>query len=99
MVNDTDKSFAITDEHDYEKTDHFRNRLMNLGVALKDKKHIEPSDYDPQKVKIAISRAMELHLDKNDRCPKYFATTVYILLNKMMEMLPKNIQESNKNGQ
>lgn len=90
IANDLDKSFAVTDNHEYEKTDHFRNRLNDLGVALKEKKHINPYDYDADKVKIAISRAEELHLNKADSCPKYFATTVYILLNKMLEMLPHN---------
>ena len=31
----------------------------------------------------------EIRVDKTDSCPKYFATTVYTLLNKMMEMLPE----------
>lgn len=92
IPNDADKGFAVTDIHAYEKTDHFRNRLRDLGAPLKDKKHIEPSHYDTEKVKYAISRAESLHLDKIDLCPKYFATTVYILLNKIVEMLPENAQ-------
>ena len=83
-----DKSFAVTDNHSYEKTDHFRTRLSALGVPLRNKKHIEPSDYNSQNVKDAIRRANVLHTDKEDRCPKYFATTVYLLLQKIMEMLP-----------
>lgn len=74
------------------RTDHFRLRLRNLEAPLKDKKHIRPSDYDKEKVKAAIARAEMLHRDKSDLCPAYFATTVYILLNKMMEMLPENDQ-------
>lgn len=88
--NDNDKAFAVTATHEYEKTDHFRNRLRELGAPLKGKKHIEPSNYDAEKVKTAISRAEALHLNKTDLCPKYFSTTVYILLNKMMDMLPQN---------
>ncbi len=88
-ANDVDVGFAVTDEHEYEKTDHFRTRLKNLGVALKDKKHIIPSDYNAENVKIAISRASEIHIDKTDMCPKYFSTTMYLLLNKIMEMLPQ----------
>ncbi|MDO4292386.1 MAG: RloB family protein [Eubacteriales bacterium] len=90
VANDVDKSFAVTNEHEYEKTDHFRNRLKNLGVALEDKKHINFSDYNAENVRTAIARAEELHLDKSDSCPRYFATTVYLLLNKMMEMLSEN---------
>lgn len=95
MPNDTDKGFAVTDTHEYEKTDHFRTRLRDLGTPLEDKKHIEPSDYDVEKVKTAISRAEALHLNKDDLCPKYFATTVYILLNKIMDMLPQDDQGMN----
>lgn len=87
-VNDVDKAFAVTDTHEYEKTDHFRIRLEDLGVPLENKKHIEPSDYDVDKVKTAISRAEALHLNEEDLCPKYFATTVYILLKKMIAMIP-----------
>lgn len=97
--NDTDIGFAVTDTHAYEKTDHFRTRLRDLCVPLEDKKHIKPSDYDVEKVKTAIYRAEALHLDKSDVCPKYFATTVYILLNKIMDMLPQNDQEKNKEEQ
>lgn len=88
--NEMDIGYAVTDIHAYEKTDHFRIRLRELGAPLKDKKHIAASDYNVEKVKAAISRAEQLHQNKNELCPKYFATTVYMLLNKMMEMLPKN---------
>lgn len=89
IPTDSDKSFAVTDTHFYEKTEHFRERLRRLGVPLKDKKHIQDSDYDVIKVMTAIERARELHQDKTDLCPKYFATTVYLLLDKIIEMLPK----------
>ncbi len=92
-VNDEDKNYAVTDTHAYEKTDHFRIRLRDLGVPLKDKKHIKSSDYDEEKLRIAISRAKELHLNKTDLAPKYFATTVYILLEKVVEMMFQNNQE------
>lgn len=91
ISNDTDKSFAVTDAHEYAKTDHFRIRLRELGAPLKEKKHIDPLDYSVERVKTAINRAEMLHLDKNDMCPKYFATTVYILLKKVMDMLPQKV--------
>ena len=68
---------------------------VNIINLLEDKKHIDPSDYNVQKVKTAISRAEALHLNKTDLCPKYFATTVYILLNKMLAMLPQSNKEEN----
>lgn len=89
--NDADKALAVTDTHAYERTEHFRTRLRNLGAPLKAKKHINPFDYDEEKVRMAICRAKMLHQDKSDLCPEYFATTVYILLDKMMDMLPHNL--------
>lgn len=75
-----------------EKTGHFRERLRELGVPLKDKKRITFSDYDAEKVILAIKRARELHIDKQELSPKYLATTVYLLLQKVMDMLPGNDQ-------
>lgn len=89
VPNDVDQSFAVTDVQSYQTTDHFRTRLNNLGVPLKEKKHINPLDYDTENVKKAIEKAEELHITKSDLCPKYFATTVYMLLKKMIEMLPQ----------
>ena len=56
---------------------------------MKEKKHIRFSDYSDEKIKLAIHRAEELHVDKQDLCPQYFATTVYLLLQKIMIMLPE----------
>ncbi len=92
-----DKAYAVTEEHAYEKTDHFKVRFKNLGVPLKgkgkDKKHISFSDYNMQKIVAAVQRAEMLHKDKEDLCPKYFATTVYLLLKKMMNALSGDEQE------
>lgn len=92
-----DKSFAVTDSHSYEKTNHFRTRLRDLGAPLKgrDAKHIRPSDYSNQNVIDAIQRAKDLHINKADLCPKYFATTVYLLLQKIMQMLSNDTQATN----
>lgn len=91
-----DKSYAVSDNHSYEKTDHFLTRLSDLGVPLK-KKHINASHYSEEKIKIAISRAEELHKNKDDFCPQYFATTVYLLLKKIIEMLPKETSVNDVN--
>ena len=91
---DEDKSFAVTDNQSYKKTDHFRTRLSNLSVPLKDKKHINPSHYNSQNVKDAIQRANVLHIDKEDLSPHYYATTVYLLLLKIIQMLPDQAQAS-----
>ncbi|WP_298732642.1 hypothetical protein [uncultured Subdoligranulum sp.] len=89
--SEEDKSFAVSDSHSYEKTSHFRTRLSELGAPLKDKKHINSSNYNDEKIKTAVHRAEELHVDKTDMCPRYFATTVYLLLKKIFEMLPEEI--------
>lgn len=84
--SETDKSFAVSDAHPYEKTNHFRIRLSELGAPLKKDKHIKASDYNDEKIKLAVQRAEKLHIDKSDLCPRYFATTVYLLLKKIFEM-------------
>ena len=89
IPTDEDAFFAVTDTHSYEKTEHFRERLRVLGAPLKDKKHIRAKDYNTVNVMNAIERAKELHQDKTDLCPRYFATTVYLLLDKILEMLPE----------
>lgn len=86
-ATEEDKAWAVTDTHPYEPTDHFRKRLRALGVPLKDKKHISENHYDEVKVRNAVERAAALHIQKNDKYPKYFATTVYLLLRKILEML------------
>ncbi len=88
-ATEEDKKYAVTKEHAYEPTIHFRERLHKLKVPLKDKKHILDKHYDREKIFQAIERAKALHLYKEDKVPKYFATTVYLLLEKMVEMLRK----------
>ena len=94
--SEDDTSFDVSDSHSYdshsyEKTSHFRTRLSELGAPLKDKKHINFSNYNDEKIKTAVQRAEELHVDKTDMCPRYLATTVYLLLKKIFEMLPEEI--------
>lgn len=90
-----DKMYAVTEDHAYEKTDHFQERLRKLAVPLrgkgKDKKHITLSDYSAEKVELAVWRAGELHKNRQDLSPQYFATTVYLLLEKIMDMLPEKL--------
>ena len=46
VPTEEDKFFAVTDEHAYEPTAHFRERLRALGAPLKDKKHIKKEHYN-----------------------------------------------------
>lgn len=41
------------------------------------------------KKKDMVMRSAILHVNKQDLCPRYFATTVYLLLRKIMDMLPE----------
>lgn len=82
-----DKIWAVTDHHAYEPTNHFRERLRALGAPLKDQKHISEEDYTKEKIQDAIQRATALHIQNGEKYPKYFATTVYLLLQKIIEML------------
>lgn len=81
-----DKKYAVTSTHDYEKTSHFRERLDTLGAPMTNKKHINAEDYTLENIQIAVERAKVLHVNKNDLQPKYFASTVYLLLEKIINM-------------
>ena len=83
-VDDTDYDYAVTEEHQYEKTDHFRKRLQNAGAKLK-KKSIIPTDYSKGKIQLAIQRAEKLH-NKSEDWPRSLGTTVYLLLNSIEEL-------------
>ena len=84
-VKPEDFNYAVTENHPYEKTHHFRDRLRNLGVSLKNKKHIRnPDDYTKDKIMKAVERA-EL-LDKNDeRYPTNLGSTTYRLIKLLVE--------------
>ena len=98
-ANTKDKSYAITDTHEYDKSSsqYFRKRLKDLNVPLKKKKYINSLHYNQENVKSAIDRAKQLHVDRNDLCPKYFATTVYLLLDEIIKL--KSEEEQNQNFQ
>lgn len=77
-----DEKFQVTDTNFYTKTDHFKERLKNLGVPLtgNPKKIPEIKDYDLLKIKAAITRAKVLHGDSGEfkKWPESFGSTVYI---------------------
>lgn len=89
-ANERDKAFAVTDSHAYEKTDHFRKRLSDDARApIKDRKHILEEHYNEQGIRNAVERARILHTKKDVKWPDYFATTVYLLIEKIIAMMPK----------
>lgn len=90
-----DKKYAVTSEHGYEKTGHYRERLRKLKVSMRGNgKDIEREDYTREKVFAAVKRAEKLHIDRSSRYPEYFATTVYQLINKFIELIPASEMES-----
>ena len=91
-INDEDKTYAVTDTNPYAKTNHFANRLKELGVPMRHKE-INRAHYTRENVKEAVERAKELHKDKDDLYPKYLASTVYRLIEKIMELLPTQNEE------
>lgn len=84
-----DRKYAVTSEHAYEKTGHYRKRLRELGAPMRGNanKDIKKEDYTKEKVIVAVKRAELLHVDKTCRYPEYFATTVYQLINKILELI------------
>ena len=66
---------------------------------MQGKKHINDMDYTDEKVKAAVHRADVLHIDKADLAPKYFSTTVYLLLQEITSMLPEDVSLTSENEQ
>ena len=84
-ATDEDKAFAVTELHSYEKTDHYRQRLAELGFPLhgNNQKHIDKAHYNAENIKAAMERARALHRNEKDLAPKYLSSTVYILMDKI----------------
>lgn len=86
-ANEEDYKYAVTNQHAYEKTSHFRERLRKDAKApLQDGKSIKWEHYDTDKVKAAINRAKMLHRDEMESWPHTLGSTVYKLLAKIVEM-------------
>ncbi len=81
-----DAKWAVTANHAYEPTDHFKERLSALGVGLHDKKHIKTEHYNKEKVLVAMGRAKELDTEPPVDYPTDLGTTVYRLLKKIEEI-------------
>ncbi len=93
-VTDEDRTYAVTATQDYQKTKHFTKRLKDDAHAPligsgSDKKIPKSEDYTMQKIKDAIERAKKLHTDPNELWPHNLGSTVYILLEKIIGLLPE----------
>lgn len=84
--NEEDNKYAVTDQHEYEKTSHFKERLReDAHAGLIDGKGINKNHYDISKIKKAINQAELLH-NKTEQWPHNLGSTVYLLLNKIVEI-------------
>ncbi len=88
-VNEEDYRYAVNSSHSYVPTDHYKNRLSELKVALKKNKHINKAHYkkyDKKAINNAIVRAE--NLDSSPKCnyPTDLGTTVYRLLKSIKEI-------------
>ena len=90
-VTTDEEKYAVTSNHSYEKTSHFKERLAKLGAPIRRNKHLDVRHYSKEKIIHAVSRAVGLHKDRSDLSPKYLATTVYLLLEEIID-LDKNVE-------
>ena len=87
-ANEEDFKHAVTNINSYKPTSHYRERLrIDAKAPLLDKKKPREVHYDEQKIRQAIKRAKELHVNKEEKWPYNLGSTVYILLEKIVEML------------
>ena len=85
-AEDSDFNFAVTNNHPYEKTTHYTERLTNDANAPLRQKHISSNHYNIEKVKAAINRAKTLHNGETQPWPSNLGSTVYLLLEKVVEI-------------
>lgn len=85
-IESDDYDYAVTDSHEYERTNYYRERLRSCSAPLKDKKHIKKDYYNKEKVENAIERAKELSIDLRKKWPENLGSTVYLLLEKIVDM-------------
>lgn len=90
-ANDKDKSFEVTPEKPYRKTNHFATELKSVGAPLKGqgKKEPQAEHYSLDKIKDAIMRAEILHNKNKDfkELPQSFGSTVYILVENIIALM------------
>ena len=88
-VNKDDYSYAVTDSHSYEPTDHYKNRLSALKVPLKKDKHFDGryyNKYNKASINAAIQRAEVLDPEPKCNFPSDLGSTVYRLLKSIKEI-------------
>lgn len=84
-VSEEDKKFAVTENHPYEPTNHFRKRLEEKNAPLKDHKHIQLEHYSAEKVKNAVDRAKKLMAGREEKIPSQYGTYVYKIMDEILK--------------
>ena len=88
-INEDDRIYAVNDSHPYEPTSHYRDRLSDLKVPLKQNKHINIqhyTKYNKSAINNAISRAEFLDTESKCDYPTDLGSTVYKLLKSIAEI-------------
>ena len=86
-VNEEDRKHAVTENHPYKPTDHFRIRLAEKNAPLKDQKHIRLEHYSDEKVRIAVQRAKKLMNGREEKIPSQYGTYVYKIVDEILEAI------------
>ena len=88
-VREEDRKYAVTKEHSYESTNHFKIRLEENGAPLvgNDKKQLREEDYSDEKVRLAVQRAKELMKGKNEKIPSDYGTYVYQIIEEILDVI------------
>lgn len=86
-VSEADRKYAVTKEHPYEATDHFRIRLAEKGAPLKEHKHLQLSHYSDEKVREAVQRAKKLVAGKEEKIPSEYGTYVYKIVDEILQVV------------
>lgn len=90
-VREEDRKYAVTKEHSYESTNHFKIRLEENGAPLvgNDKKQLREEDYSDEKVRLAVQRAKELMKGKNEKIPSDYGTYVYQIIEEILDVIAR----------
>ena len=92
-VSEEDRKYAVTKTHSYEATDHFRIRLTEKGVPLRDQKHLKFEHYSDEKIRLAVQRAKELVKGKEEKIPSDYGTYMYQIIEEILEAVELPVEE------
>lgn len=89
-VTEEDRKYAVTENHKYESTDHFRIRLAEQNAPLREQKHLQLEHYSDEKVRIAVHRAKDIVNGKDEKIPSEYGTYVYKIVEEILDVAENN---------